>query len=100
MREEWQHTGGAVYYSIFENAAKEPPSPSDLEKWEANADLPDDLPFRVLDDGARKIPTAFAGDFGTLPFIAILDDEMVVRLKGGGVDHMTIYSTMDQLIAE
>ncbi len=100
MRMEWKDTGGAVYYTIFENASKQPPSPSDLEKWEANADLPDDLPFRVLNDGGRKIPTAFASDFGILPFTVVLDDEMVVRLKGGGLKPLDIYTKVDELIAE
>ena len=95
MREEWQHTGGAVYYSIFENAAKEPPSPTDLEKWEANADLPDDLAaemgvLMVAVLGAVLVPavrTALRSplDASSLPLVGVL----------GGCSAMLAHTAVD-----
>ena len=44
----------------------------------------------MLDDGARQIPTLFAEDFGTLPYVAIVAGEMKVRLRGGGLEHLVV----------
>lgn len=54
----------------------------------------------MLDDSARKIPTYFAEDYGTLPYVAILDGGMRVQLRGGGLDHLEVYAKMDELMSQ
>jgi hypothetical protein len=74
----WKETGGAIYYTMFENDARQPPTDAELLAWEADA-TPEggERLFRVLKD-PNIIPSLYRGEYGALPFNAVLNGQMVV----------------------
>ena len=81
VAQNWSERGGEIYYMLFENERREPPGPVDLERWEANGERDGGgaLPFRVLKD--HGIYAGFPG-FGSLPYIIVLDGQMVIQHMG------------------
>ncbi len=67
-----------------------PRIPDDLLTYEAHADMAEeDLPFRVLADGGEVVPRNFP-DFGSLPYAAVLDAQMIIRRHEPAANSHTI----------
>jgi len=89
-----------VIYTIYESLSRTPPAGRDLLDWEAQAGLdPEELPFRVLGDANRIMPSGFT-DFGTLPYAAVLDERMIIVDHGPGASVGTIEGWLGALLGE
>jgi len=100
--QQWQEdeVDVAVVYTIFESLDRQPPRGDDLLEWEALVDLPSEqMPFRVLGDPNGLVRRGFA-DFGTLPYAAVLDAQMVIVHNGPGASTHTIAQWVDEVLAD
>ena len=76
---DWAERGGVVYYTLYEDRARQPASQSTLIKFEQI--LLEDfgyIPFRILSDRTASLPRSLGRGL-TLPLAWILDEEMVIR---------------------
>lgn len=94
----WRERGGAIYYTMFENDARQPPSDAELAAWENDA-TPEggERLFRVLKD-PRMISALYREVYGALPFNAILDEQMVVKWFKPGAALDEVITEMEQLM--
>ena len=106
LAEEWGSKGARVFYTVFENNSGNPPSQADIAQYEAGVRNllgvtdDEDIPIRALNDRVRNIPVAFRNEKGAglLPFIVLIDENMVIIDTFPGNEVLHVHSLIQDLI--
>ncbi len=96
---DWKDRGGAVYYTLFENIAEQPPTSETLAAFEGYMlQTYGSVPFRVLSDSASSLPRSINGGGVTLPIAWLLDEEMIVVNFSEGTNGEMLSGWMENLL--
>ena len=75
------------------------PGPEDLLAFARSGNMPlEDLPFFPVTD--IGIINGNFNDIGNLPYVVVLDDQMVIRLRGANPGMGNVVTLMEDLLLE
>ena len=95
---DWKDRGGEVYYTLFENYARQPAAKETLAAFEEYMlQTYGDVPFRVLSDSSGSLPRALGGGV-SLPIAWMLNEEMIVVSFSEGTNGPMVTSWMENLL--
>jgi thiol-disulfide isomerase/thioredoxin len=95
---DWKDRGGEVYYTLFENYARQPPAKETLASLEEYMlQTYGDVPFRVLSDSSGSLPRALGGGV-SLPIAWMLNEEMIVVSFSEGTNGPMVTGWMESLL--
>jgi hypothetical protein len=99
VAEDWKDRGGEVYYTLFENSARQPAGKETLAAFEEYMlEIYGSIPFRVLSDPAATLPRSINGGGVTLPIAWILDEEMIIISFSEGTNGPMVTGWMENLL--
>ena len=95
---DWKDQGGEVYYTLFENYARQPAAKHTLAAFEEYMlQTYGDIPFRVLSDSSGSLPRALGGGV-SLPIAWMLNEEMIVVNFSEGTSGPMVTGWMENLL--
>jgi len=95
---DWKDRGGEVYYTLFENYARQPAAKETLAAFEEYMlQTYGDIPFRVLSDSSGSLPRALGGGV-SLPIAWMLNEEMIVVSFSEGTNGPMVTGWMESLL--
>jgi hypothetical protein len=95
---DWKDRGGEVYYTLFENYARQPAAKGTLAAFEEYMlQTYGDIPFRVLSDSSGSLPKALGGGV-SLPIAWMLNEEMIVVSFSEGTNGPMVTGWMESLL--
>ncbi|MAF44006.1 MAG: hypothetical protein CMI54_07585 [Parcubacteria group bacterium] len=96
---DWKDRGGEVYYTLFEDGARQPASQDTLKRFEEYMlGTYGSIPFRVLADPASTLPRSIGTDSVTLPISWLLNEEMEILEYAEGTNAVIITNWMESLL--
>jgi thiol-disulfide isomerase/thioredoxin len=99
VAEDWKDRGGEVYFTLFENSARQPAGKETLAAFEEYMlETYGSVPFRVLSDSAATLPRSINGGGVTLPMAWILDEEMIIVSFSEGTNASMVTGWMENLL--
>ena len=99
VAEDWADRGGEVYYTLFENSARQPPGKETLATFEDYMlEIYGSVPFRVLSDPAATLPRSINNGGVTLPLAWALNEELVIVNFAEGTSGPMVTAWMENLL--
>jgi peroxiredoxin len=95
---DWKDRGGVIYYTLYEDRARQPASKATLVKLEQI--LLEDfgyIPFQILSDRTASLPRSLGRGL-SLPLAWILDEEMVIKNFAEGTNGDMVSRWMEELL--